>query len=339
LHKVLKSIVLNKNTKSKLELRDFDLPALTANQVKVAVKCAALNHRDEWCRQGLYPGLKDGVVLGSDGAGIVAEVGDERLQHWLGKEVIINPALSWGKHQKVQSQDFQILGMPSHGTLAEYVHVEADRLYEKPEHLGWDEAAALPLAGLTAFRALMVQGELQKGENVLITGFGGGVAQFAAQFAKSLGANVYVSSSSLSKLDLAKKRGIAIEGYDYTKEKWTEKALQTSGGFDLIIDSAMGDTLDQLISVVKPGGRIVFYGATRGNPSGFNARKVFWNQIKLTGSTMGSDKNFEEMLAFVHSHQIIPLIDKVFKLEQAEEAFERMKNGEQMGKIVISISV
>lgn len=332
----MKAIVLNRQIESKIELTEIALPHLSGEQVRVQIKAAALNHRDEWCRQGLYPNIKDGVILGSDGAGVVLDVAHQGLNEWIGKEVIINPALQWGDVEKVQGKDFQILGMPGHGTLAEFVDVDANRIFAKPEFMTWEEAAALPLAGLTAYRALMVQGSLQKGEKVLITGFGGGVAQFAAQFALAAGAEVYISSSSEEKIAPALKIGIK-RGFNYNDKNWAEKALKETGGFDLIIDSAMGDTINNLIHVVKPGGRIVFYGATKGNPIGFNARKVFWNQIKIIGSTMGSDKNFEEMLSFVINHQIRPLIDRVFVLEEAERAFDRMKLGQQLGKIVIKI--
>lgn len=332
----MKAIVLNRKLESKIELTEIALPPLSGEQVRVQLKAAALNHRDEWCRQGLYPNIKDGVILGSDGAGVVLDVAHHGLNEWLGKEVIINPALHWGDDEKVQGMDFQILGMPGHGTLAEFVDVDVNRIFAKPSFMTWEEAAALPLGGLTAFRALMVQGSLQKGDKVLVTGFGGGVAQFAAQFALAASAEAYVSSSSEEKIASAIELGIK-RGFNYNDENWAEKALKESGGFDLIIDSAMGDTINNLIHVVKPGGRIVFYGATKGNPSGFNARKVFWNQIKITGSTMGSDKDFEKMLSFVKHHQIHPVVDQVFILEEAEKAFDRMKLGQQLGKIVIKI--
>jgi NADPH:quinone reductase-like Zn-dependent oxidoreductase len=332
----LKAIVLNRQIQSKIELSEVPLPHLSGEQVRVQLKAAALNHRDEWCRQGLYPNLKDGVILGSDGAGVILDVAHSGLNDWLGREVIINPALHWGDNQNVQGKDFQILGMPSHGTLAEFIDVDLNRIFAKPSFMSWEEAASLPLAGLTAFRALMVQGVLQKTDKVLVTGFGGGVAQFAAQFALAEGAEVYVSSSSEEKIASALRLGVK-KGFNYKDESWAEKALQETGGFDLIIDSAMGDTINNLIHVVKPGGRIVFYGATKGNPIGFNARKVFWNQIKIIGSTMGSDKDFGEMLSFVNRHQIHPVVDKVFPLEEAEKAFDRMKLGQQMGKIIIKI--
>lgn len=332
----MKAITLNLELPDKIEISDIDLPKLGSDEVLVRIKAAALNHRDEWCRQGLYPNLKSGVVLGSDGAGIITEVGTDADSSWLGKEVIINPAMNWGIDQRVQSKDFKILGMPDNGTLAEYVKVPADRVHRKPSHLNWSESAALPLGGLTAFRAVCVQGQVQKGDKVLVTGFGGGVAQFAVQFALAKEALVYVSSSSSEKIKKAKDLGVE-NGFDYTDGNWTDIAMEETGGFDLIIDSAMGDTLDHLIKVINPGGRIVFYGATKGNPKGFQARKVFWNQIQLIGSTMGSDHDFEQMIEMVKEKNIIPVIDKIFEIGDCIQAFDRMKDGLQTGKIVIRI--
>jgi zinc-binding alcohol dehydrogenase/oxidoreductase len=196
----MKAIVLNRKLTEGLESVDISLPALASDEVRVKVKSAALNHRDEWCRQGKYANLKDGIILGSDGAGIIVEVGKEVDDSWLGKEVIINPASGWGGDQDFQSKDFKILGLPDHGTLSEYVQVKSDRLHPKPVHMDWNEAAALPLGGVTAYRALFRQGGIQANETVLVTGFGGGVAQFGVQFALSLGAKVYVSSSSDEKI-------------------------------------------------------------------------------------------------------------------------------------------
>lgn len=330
----MKAVVLNRDVANQLEIKEVYKPKVEAGEVLVQVKAGALNHRDEWCRQGLYPNLQDGVTLGSDGAGVVAELGEGADAYLLGNEVIINPSLNWGTDQRVQVKDYKILGMPDNGTLAEYISIKSDRIYAKPSHLSWEEAAALPLGGLTAYRALLVQGRLQKGEKVLVTGFGGGVAQFAVQFALAAGAEVYVSSSSEEKRQKALELGVKA-AFDYTNDAWVKEALNISGGFDLIIDSAVGDTFNNLIKVANPGARIVFYGATKGNPTGFDARKVFWNQLQIIGSTMGSDEDFEAMLAFVSQHQIKPIVDQVFTLDEAVKAFDRMKAGSQMGKIVL----
>lgn len=331
----MKSIVLNNELDAKIQFIDSPLPSANQEEVVVKIKAAALNHRDEWSRKGLYPNLKNGVILGSDGAGIVESVGADGLSHWIGKEVIINPAINWGTSQLAQSKDFEILGMPRNGTLAEYVSVPADRLYEKPAHLSWAEAGALPLAGLTAYRALVFQGQVKAGDKVLVTGIGGGVAQFAAQFALALGSEVYVSSSSDAKSAKALEMGISGV-FNYKLETWTQEALEKTGGFDLIIDGAAGDTLNNLIAVAKPGGKIIFYGATMGNPGKLEARKIFWNQLKIMGSTMGSDQDFKEMLELVSANKIRPVIDQVFALHHAVEAFDRMKAGAQFGKIVLT---
>lgn len=330
----MKAITLNSNYPSKLLLTDVQERLLEPGEAKVSIRAAALNHRDEWCRKGLYPNIKDGVILGSDGAGVVEEVGDGVDLNWVGKEVIINPSINWGEDQKVQGKKFEILGMPRNGTLSEKVIVPADRLKFKPEHLNFEEAAALPLAGLTAYRALFYQGQIKPEDKVLITGFGGGVAQFAFQFALKAGAEVYASSSKNEKLDKAMGLG-AKAVFNYTEEDWTTKALEKSNGFDLVIDSAAGNTLNNLIDVVKPGGKIVFYGATKGNPTELTARKIFWNQLKIIGTTMGSDQDFEHMIQFVQEQKIKPIIDKVFTFDEAETAFDRMKEGKQLGKIVL----
>ena len=330
----MKAITLNSTHPSRLLLTEVQTRSLMPGEVRVLIKAAALNHRDEWCRQGRYPNIKDGVILGSDGAGIVSEIGEGVDYSILQKEVIINPALNWGDNQKVQSSSFEILGMPRNGTLAESVIVPVDRLFERPQHMSWEESAALPLAGLTAFRALTYQGNIQSGENLLVTGFGGGVAQFAVQFGMALGAKVFTSSSSPEKLEIAKSLGV-LHAFNYLDHNWISKALEETNGFDLIVDGAVGDTLNHLIQVAKPGGKVVYYGATLGNPTKLEARKIFWNQLKIIGTTMGSDQDFKKMVSLVNEKKIKPIIDQVFKFEDAEKAFDRMRDGKQTGKIIL----
>ena len=330
----MKGIVLQREQAAKIQLLDLPKPDCGPGEVLIKLKAAALNHRDEWCRKGLYPNLKDGVVLGSDGAGIVEEVGAGVDSSLLGKEVIINAGKNWGANEKAQAKEFEILGMPSHGTLAEYIAVPADRIHAKPNHLNWEEAAALPLAGLTAYRALVVKGQVQAGDQVLVTGIGGGVAQFAAQFALALGAKVFVSSSAPEKISQAIDQG-ASAGFNYTEANWSVQALQQTGGMDLVIDGASGDTLSNLMDVCMPGARIVFYGATRGNPGQLEARKLFWNQLQLIGTTMGTDADFLNMLQLVEKFKIKPVVDQCYSFSQAEQAFDRMKEGKQFGKITL----
>ncbi|MFO7822783.1 MAG: zinc-binding dehydrogenase [Cyclobacterium sp.] len=332
----MKCIILDSNQSDGIALVDMKEPVPGPQEIKIKIQAAALNHRDQWCRQGKYPNLKNGIILGSDGSGRVVEVGEGVDSDWMGKEVLINPANNWGNQASAQAPEFSILGMPNHGTFAEYICVKTDRVHEKPGHLDAIQAAALPLAGVTAFRALVYQGKLKKEDRVLVTGFGGGVAQLAVQFALSSGAKVSVSSGEHWKLEKALGMG-ASAGFNY-KSDWVQEAKAADGGFDLIIDSAMGNTLNDLIEVARPGGRIVVYGATLGNPGEMDARKIFWKQLCLQGSTMGSDEDFKNMLERVGQDKIAPLVDEVFTLEKAVEAFDKMKNSQQLGKLVLEMS-
>src|SRR5579872_7239867 len=179
-------------------LQDRAIPQAAAGEAIVKVYAAALNHRDVWIQKGLYAGLKYPIVPGSDGAGVVESGGSE---DWIGKEVIINPALHWGSSPTHQDQEtFQILGLPDDGTFAEYVKVPVSSLVGKPAHLSFEEAAAIPLASATAYRALFTRAQLRPGEKVLITGIGGGVALAALVMAVAAGAHVYVSSSDEEKI-------------------------------------------------------------------------------------------------------------------------------------------
>ncbi len=317
-----------------LVLSDFDMGELTPGHVKIELKAAALNHRDVWITKGMYPGIELPKVLGSDGAGIVVEVGDKKDESWLGQEVIINPGWDWGTCEAAQSAEFTILGMPKNGTFSSHMLAPVDTLRAKPKHLSWEEAAALPLAGVTAFRALMSQGQFRPGEKVLVSGIGGGVATFALQFAVAAGAEVAVTSSSSEKIAKAKELG-AVAGFNYRGEDWHKKAIEEFGRPNVIIDSAAGKGYANLISVAAPGGRIVNYGATTGPPESIDMFKVFWNQLNLIGSTMGSPADFRGMLQLVDKHEIRPVIDQVFSLTQGNEALSRMEQGQQFGKIVL----
>ena len=193
-----------------------------AGEVVVRLRAAALNRRDYWIQQGLYPGIVTPVVLGSDGAGVVTACGPGVDQSQLDREVVINPGLDWGENPRAQSAAFTILGMPRDGTFAQEVVVPAEQLYDKPVHMSWEQAAALPLAGVTAWRAVFTQGNAEPGERVLVTGIGGGVATFALQFAVEAGATVHVTSSSQEKLRRAAELG-AVSGFNYRQPDWTDQ--------------------------------------------------------------------------------------------------------------------
>lgn len=332
----MKALVL-KETHQPLELEERDDLHPSETEVVVSLKNAALNRRDYWITQGMYPGIVPGVILGSDGAGVVSSVGDGVVNYWMGKEVIINPSFDWGDRQDCFGDAFTILGLPVNGTFATEIVVPASQLIEKPAHLSWEEAAALPLAGLTAFRALFSQGRLKSGETVLITGAGGGVSTFLIQFAVAAGAHVWVNSSSQEKIDLAIGLG-ATGGFLYTDEAWGKQLLEAAGAPSLIVDSAAGPTYDTLIDLVEMGGRIVNFGATLGPPDQLEMRKVFWKQLRLQGTTMGSPADFKAMLEFSIKHSLRPIVDSIYPLEQGNTAIEKMKISPQFGKMVLAIS-
>ncbi|KXU37872.1 alcohol dehydrogenase [Cephaloticoccus primus] len=311
---------------------DLPAPQAEAGEVVVSLRAAALNHRDLWILRGQYAGLRWPIIPGSDGAGVVNALGEGVSPEWLGREVIINPAFGWGAGAAAAGPDFSILGLPRDGTFAEAVAVPVGQLAPKPDHLDLPHAAALPLAGLTAWRALMTRAQLRAGERVLVSGIGGGVALFALQFAKAAGAHVWVTSSDPEKLARAAELG-ASGGFLYT-EPFPERAR---GSFDVIIDGAGGPGLDALIDAAAPGGRIVSYGATRGNVPELALRKVFWKQLSLLGTTMGSPADWAAMLDFVTRREIRPILGVTWPLRRAEEAFALMERGDHMGKLVLAI--
>ena len=227
--------------------------------------------------------------------------------------------------------------MPDNGTFAENVVVPVEYLHQKPSHLNWYESAALPLAGVTAYRAVFSQGRLKSGENVLINGIGGGVATFALQYAVAANANVFVTSSSTEKLAKATAMG-AKAGFNYTTENWHRAAGSECGRMDLIVDGAGGDGYANLIDMAAPGGRIVNYGATAGPPKKVDLFRVFWKQLHLIGSTMGSTTDFEKMLEFVSRNRLRPAIDQISPLADGNAALECMKESPQFGKIVLDVT-
>jgi zinc-binding alcohol dehydrogenase/oxidoreductase len=309
----------------KLILENVDTPVAASGEMLVRVRAAAFNRRDVFITQGLYPSIELPKTLGADGAGVV-EAG--------GAEVVMNPMIDWGENPHVWGPNASILGMPREGTFADYVAVPKGNIYPKPPHLSFEEAAALPLAGLTAYRALFTRGELTKSETVLIPGIGGGVQTFVLLFAKAAGARTIVTSGSDEKLASAKTLGADV-CLNYAATPDWQKSLKR-GEVDLVVDSSGGDTLNKSLSVVRPGGRIVLYGGTR-LESTVRVFPIFWNHIDIRGTSMGSPADFAAMLAFVNEHKIKPAIDRVYPMQEAVAAAMRMASADQFGKIVVRI--
>ncbi len=322
---------------NRVELREVSKPEVNEGEVLVRLSAASLNRRDHWIREGKYPNIIPNTTLGSDGCGEVLEIGQGVPDEWLNKQVVINPNVGWGDNSNVQAATYQVLGMPTNGTLAEFIVVPHHRLAHKPTHLSNEQASALPLGGLTAFRAVFHHGKLQPNQHVLITGAGGGVSQMAFLWAKAHGAIVSVTSGSEKKLSKMLETG-AAHAYNYHQEDWAREVSASGESFDLIIDSAGGAQFNSLIKLIKPGGRLVYYGATAGLPSKVDLYRMFWNQITLQGSTMGNDQEFLEMLSFVNQHQLVPMIDSIRPFDQVIKGLDRMKASQQFGKIVVSLT-
>lgn len=329
----MKAIVLEAADKP-LAWKEVTKPTLAPGEVLVQIKAAALNRRDYWITTGKYAGIKYPTILGSDGAGIVAEVGSDADRQWLNKEVIINPSNNWGGHPEFQGKDFTILGLPDDGTFAEYVKIKVEYLHPKPTHLTWEQAAAVPLAGLTAYRALFTKAKLHKGDKVLIIGVGSGTGTFALQWAITAGCQVFVTSGMGEKIERAKKLGAAA-GVSYKAQDWVQQLQQLAGGFDVIIDSAIGPDFDKVLDLANPGARIVTFGATAGESPALPFRKIFWKQLQILGTTMGTKEDFEGMLQLLNEHQIIPVIDEVFPMAEVNGAIKKMGSSAQFGKIVL----
>lgn len=309
-----------------LIFEEIENPKAQSGETVVHLKAAALNHRDLWITKGQYGGIIYPMVLGSDGAGVTA----------LGEEVIINPSLNWGENPNYQSADFKILGLPVFGTFAEQIKVPTENIHHKPKHLSFEQAAALPLAGLTAYRALFSRCKVQKKDKVLISGIGGGVALFALQFAIAKGCNVWVTSSSEEKIQRAIAMG-AKGGYNYSSEGWSKQSTKDTNGFDVVIDGAVGTGFSELIKSCAAGARICFYGGTAGAMQNISPQPIFWKQISIFGSTMGSPKEFASMVAFTNKHKIVPVVDEVFAIKDGNAALQKMDTAAQFGKLVLSI--
>ncbi len=309
-----------------LAIQEVNDPTPEAGEVLVSLKAAAINHRDVFITQGLYPGIRYPAILGSDGAGELED----------GRPVVINPALYWGGDARVPSGDFQILGLPRQGTFAERIAIPEGQVFDKPDHLSWAEAAALPLAGLTAYRALFTRGRLRRSDRVLITGIGGGVALFGLQFALATQAEVWVTSSSDEKIEQAIQLG-ARGGVRYDSEAWSKKLKKDAGSFDLILDSAGGEGFGHFPKLCHYAARIVTYGGTRGTITNLSPQPIFWKQLDIMGTTMGNSTEFAAMLDLVKAQEIHPVVDSTYPLEEASAGFARMDKGQQFGKIVFTL--
>lgn len=331
----------------KLRIEEVPEPKFAEDEVVLKVHSAGLNHLDIWVRKG-KGGLKLAKphILGSDAAGVVVAAGANVTNVTVGDKVILNPGLSCGfceycnRGEQSECISFGIVGMTRPGTFAEQVAVPSCNVFEKPSHMSFSEAGAFVLSHLTAWRMLMTRAQLKPGQIVLIHGIGGGVALSALQLAKLAGAEVIVTSSSDEKLDRAGQIGADhIINYKTVDDVAQHVRDVTSGrGVDIVIDTVGGATWPIDFSAVRRGGKIVLCGVTSDAEAVTNLRTLYWKQLTILGSTMGSNDDFHQMLKAITTAKLKPVIDSVAMLENIKDATVKMEAGKQFGKIAIEVA-
>jgi NADPH:quinone reductase-like Zn-dependent oxidoreductase len=331
-----------------LEYRtDLPIPEPGEGEVRIKVTAAALNHLDLFVLQGLPGGkVKAPWVMGADATGIVDAIGPgAKSQVKKGETVVVNPGISDGTCEFCRAGEqsscvtFGLLGEHASGTMADYIVVPAKNVRVIPKNISAESAAAFTLATLTAWRMVHTRAKVKKGENVLIQGIGGGVAIAALQIAKQAGAIVWVTSTSDEKLEKATKLGADHALNSRSVEVGKEIRVRTNKrGVDVVIDSVGEATWKQSLASLGKRGRLVTCGASSGPNVETDARRLFWNQWEILGSTMGNDAEFDSITEQLREGKLLPPIDSVFPLEKGRDAFARLKSAAQFGKIVVRIS-
>jgi NADPH:quinone reductase-like Zn-dependent oxidoreductase len=329
----------------RIEYGDLPDPVPGPGQVRVRVRAGSLNHLDIFVRNGI-PGIPVALphVMGSDGAGVVESVGPGVTRVSPGDEVVLNPGVNCGDCEFCRMGEhslcttFHLLGEHVAGTFAEYVVAPAINAWPRPAALSWEESAAFPLTFLTAWRMLVSKARVRPGESLLIIGVGGGVAVAALQIAKLLGLTVFVTSGSGEKLARAKELG-ADAGIDHSATDFAREVRKLTGkrGVDVVLDSVGKATWRQSIAAAAKGGRLLTCGATTGTDPQTDLGRIFWNQLTVFGSTMGTHAEFAEMLRIFRDGKVKPVVDAVFPLGKARDAEQRLEEKRQFGKIVIRV--
>lgn len=305
-------------------------PEPGAGEARVDLVAAALNRRDYWIRMGRQVPLP--AILGSDGAGIVSAVGPGVDSVSVRDEVVINPSLAWGDDEEVSGPDFRILGVPDQGTYAERIVVRAEQLRPRPPGYSWAEAAALPLAGLTAWRVLVTHAKAGPGRTILVPGAGGGVATFLVQIAAALGARVVVTAGSAEKIERARSFG-AADGVVYSDERWSERLAPV----DAVADSVGAPVWEGALRALRPGGILVNFGDTARETASVELATLYFKHLRIRGTTMGSPREFDALLAHVGGASWRPVVDSVFPLRDAARAHERLEAPDRFGKVVLGV--
>ncbi len=329
----------------RIEYGDLPDPSPGPGQIRVRIRAGAFNHLDIFVRKGI-PGIPVSLphIMGSDGAGVVDAVGPGVTRARPGDEVVMNPGINCGscefclRGEHSLCVDFRLLGEHVAGTFAELVVAPEINAYPKPAALTWEEAAAFPLTFLTAWRMLVTKARARPGESLLIVGIGGGVAVAALQIARLMGLAVWVTSGSADKLARAKALGADV-GIDHSAVDFSREIRKLTGkrGVDMVLDSVGKATWKQSIASLAKGGRLLTCGATTGPDPPEDIARIFWNQLSIHGSTMGTHGEFAEMLRMFRDGRLRPVVDAVFPLSKAREAAFRLEEKRQFGKIVLRI--
>ncbi len=309
-----------------LRYEDAPDPVPGTGQVLIELRAASLNHLDLWVRQGL-PSVPKPRILGADGAGIVVS-GDGFSP---GDRVVINPGLDHGDGR------ITVVGEHTDGTHAELIAVPRSQVYPLPGSLDFETAAAFPLVFETAYRMLVTKAALQEGEWVLVWGVGGGVSTACLAIAKALGANVIVTSSSADKLERARDLGAEAALNHDTEDVVAAVKDLAGGGADVVVDHVGEATWQRSLAAARAAGRVCVCGATTGPNPPAQLHRIWWKQLTIYGSTMGSREDFEAVYDLVASGRVVPVVDTVYPLAEAAAAHERLEAGEQLGKIILRI--
>lgn len=330
---------------SKIQIAEVPNPKIKPGQVLIEVHASAFNHLELWSLHGPDDGsYQFPMWTGSDISGVIAEVAPDVKDWKVGDAVAVNPSLSCERCEHclrgdvTLCNDYHILGSNGHGGNAEYIAANANKLMKLPEGFDFITAAAAPLAYQTAWRAIVTRAKVQAGETVLVLGASGGVAVAAIQISKMLGAQVIAITSSANKMEKARFVGADISINRKDGKPFEEVLNYTNGrGVDAVVENVGALTWGDSQKVLRKGGRIVTYGRTTGREATTNLSLLFWNEQTHIGSTMGSLQDFREMMESVFSGKLTPIVDSVYPLEQAREAYEYYERGEQFGKIVLKI--
>jgi NADPH:quinone reductase-like Zn-dependent oxidoreductase len=314
-----------------LVLEEAPDPVAGPGEVLVRLRASALNHLDIWIRKGL-PSVPKPRILGADGAGVVEALGEGVSGFEPGQRVVLNPGIEAGGGR------IHVIGEHGDGTNAELIAVPATNVHPIPEELSFEEAAAFPLVFETAYRMLVTRAGLREGEWVLAWGIGGGVSTATLAIGKALGANVMVTSSSEAKLERARELGAdATVNHATGDVKEAVKEATGGRGADVVVETVGEATWATSLQVAAPGARIAVCGATSGPNPPAALHRVWWKQLSILGSTMGTGEDFAGAFELVKSGRARPVVDTVLPLEEIRAGHERLEAGEQLGKIVLTI--